>query len=73
MTKELDVTKLSNAMRNSMVARFTVGEIDALADFYGSPEGKSVMKKLGLYMADVMPVIEAETMRAVERVKEVPK
>ena len=73
MTKELDVAKLSTAMLNSMVARFTVAEIDALAKFYGSPEGKSVMKKLGLYMADVMPVIEAETIRAFDRIKEVPE
>jgi len=36
----------------------------ALADFYGSPVGKSAMQKFGAYMADIMPTIEAEIMKA---------
>ena len=32
----------------------------ALAAFYGSPEGRSITKKFGAYMADVMPAIQEE-------------
>jgi hypothetical protein len=35
-----------------------------LADFYGSPVGKSAMQKFGAYMADIMPTMEAEIMKA---------
>lgn len=73
MTQELDMRQLNTAMTDSMVRRFTVAEINALAQFYGSAEGKSVMKKFGLYMADVMPVIQAETMKAIAKAKESTK
>ena len=73
MTQDLDLEQLSTAMKDSMVKRFTVNEIDALARFYGSPEGKSVMKKFGLFMADVMPAIQAETMKAIAKAKESTK
>ena len=39
-------------------------ELKALADFYGSAVGKSAMKKFGTYMADVMPDIQAEMIKA---------
>jgi hypothetical protein len=35
-----------------------------LADFYGSPVGKSAMQKFGAYMADLMPVLQAEIIKA---------
>ncbi len=46
--------------RKAIVKHFTVKEIDALAAFYGSPEGRSISKKFNAYMADVMPVIQEE-------------
>ena len=73
MTEDLDVEPLKDAMVNSMVKHFTVGEINALTAFYGSPEGKSVMKKFGLYMADVMPVLQAETNKAMAKAKQPTK
>jgi hypothetical protein len=66
MTRDLDIARLSDAMMQSMVKHFTVAEIDALTQFYGSLEGRSVMKKFGLYMADVMPVMQAEIERVVQ-------
>jgi len=36
-----------------------------MADLYESPHGQSAMKKMGLYMADLMPVIQSEVSRAV--------
>jgi hypothetical protein len=73
MTEDIDVAQLKDAIVKSMVRHFTVGEINALTAFYGSAEGKSVMKKFGLYMADVMPVIQAETNRAMARAKQSTK
>ena len=57
---------LERAALASMVKVFTAQEINALADFYGSPVGKSAMSKFGLYMADVMPVIQQEMLRAMQ-------
>jgi hypothetical protein len=73
MTEELDLEQVKDAMVASMVKHFTVGEINALTAFYGSAEGKSVMKKFGLYMADLMPVVQAETNKAMARAKQATK
>ena len=64
MTSALDIDALTKAMLDAMVKHFTVQELKALADFYGSPVGKSAMAKFGDYMADVMPTIQAEMMKA---------
>jgi Uncharacterized protein conserved in bacteria (DUF2059) len=57
MTADLDIAALSKAMTDAMVKRFTTDELKALADFYGSPVGKSAMQKFGAYMADIMPAL----------------
>jgi hypothetical protein len=64
MTTEVDISALSKAMIDAMVKNFTTDELKALADFYGSPVGKSAMQKFGAYMADIMPVVQAEIMKA---------
>jgi len=64
MTTEVDIAALSKAMTDAMVKNFTTEELKALADFYGSPVGKSAMQKFGAYMADIMPVMQAEIMKA---------
>jgi len=64
MTTQVDVAALSKAMADALVKNFTTDELKALADFYGSPIGKSAMQKFGAYMADIMPVVQAEMMKA---------
>jgi hypothetical protein len=64
MTTDLDVAALSKAMTDAMVKHFTTDELKALADFYGSPIGKSAMQKFGAYMADLMPIMQAEIIKA---------
>jgi hypothetical protein len=64
MTAELDIPALTKAMKDAMIKHFTAEELKALADFYGSPVGKSAMQKFGAYMADVMPTMQAEIMKA---------
>ena len=64
MTADLDIAALSKAMTDAMVKHFTTDELKALADFYGSPVGKSAMQKFGTYMADIMPVMQGEILNA---------
>lgn len=64
--EDLDIAALEKASTDAMVKHFSVGEIDALADFYGSPEGRSVMKKLGIYTAEVSQAMNAEIRRAIQ-------
>ena len=47
MTKHLDLKAVEQILLDSMVKHFTTKELDALASFYGSPEGKASMKKFG--------------------------
>ena len=68
-TKSLDIDALTKAMNDSMVKTFTAEELKALADFYSSPVGKSAMGKMGTYMADVMPTIQAQMMKALSNSK----
>src|SRR5947199_9381257 len=64
MTTQLDIAALTKAMIDAMVKNFNTDELKALADFYGSPVGKSAMQKFGAYMTDIMPVVQAEIMKA---------
>ena len=64
MTADLDIAALSKAMTDAMVKHFTTDELKALADSYGSPVGKSAMQKFGAYMADIMPALQAEIIKA---------
>lgn len=67
MTKYFDVEAFSTAITEAMVKNFTADELGALADFYGSPLGKSAMKKFGTYMGDVMPAMQTQVMQAVSK------
>ncbi len=64
LTSQLDIGALTKAMIDTMEKHFTTEELKALADFYGSPAGKSAVRKLGAFTADLEPAIEAETMKA---------
>lgn len=66
LTKHVRADALKEAMIISMVKHFTTRELNAMADFYGSPEGKSSLEKFGPYMADVMPMIQAEMQHAMQ-------
>jgi len=67
ITKHLDTAAVEKAIKEAMIKNFTADELKALADFYGSPVGKSAMKKMGAYMADVMPAIQKEMGKAMEK------
>jgi hypothetical protein len=65
MTNKFDIKVMEDSMRAAMLKHFTLLEIEAMVDFYSQPEGRSVMKKMGDYMADVMPDIQSEVERAI--------
>jgi hypothetical protein len=69
LTTQLDIPALTKAMTDAMIRHFTADELKALADFYGSPVGKSAMQKFGAYMADVMPAMQAEIVKAQAKAK----
>jgi hypothetical protein len=66
LTKHFDLDALLAAQKQSLAKIFTVGELKAMIAYYSTPEGKSSMKKMGAYMADLMPVVQAELQKAVQ-------
>jgi hypothetical protein len=44
----------------ALVKNFTVGELQAMVDFFGSPEGQAAYKKFGMYMSETIPLIQQE-------------
>ncbi len=70
MTNYVNIDTITAAMERSLLKHFTAEELKAIADLYSSPAGQSAMKKYGAYMADAMPVIQAEITRALTEFKE---
>jgi hypothetical protein len=62
----------SRITMEGLVKNFTVGELNAMTAFYGSPEGQSAAKKFGPYMAGVMPQIQQEIKKAMDEKKKQP-
>jgi hypothetical protein len=58
---------------DNLVKHFTVGELNVLVAFYGSPDGKSALKKLGPFMADVMSQIQQEVKKAMPETQTEPE
>ena len=54
---------------DGLVKHFTVGELNAMLAFYGSPDGQSASKKYGSYLAEIMPQIQLEVKKAVAEVE----
>ena len=57
---------VSRISMEGLVKTFTVGELNAMTAFYGSPEGQSAAKKFGSYMTGIMPQIQQEVKKAME-------
>lgn len=66
LTEQIDMEELERIMVVGLTKHFTAEELRALADFYESPVGRSVMDKMGEYMADAMPDIMNLVIEAVE-------
>ena len=66
LTKHFDLDALVAAEKQSLAKIFTVGELRAMIAYQSTPEGKSSMKKMGAYIADLMPTIRAELEKALQ-------
>ncbi len=55
MTKYIRINVLERAAMSSMVRHFTVRELNALADFYGSPEGRAVSQHTRAFLYAIQP------------------
>lgn len=64
MTARLDIEKVARVMREALVRVYTADELCALADFYSSPAGRSATRKMGDYLAVVMPRLQEEIRKA---------
>jgi hypothetical protein len=67
--RHLDYERLSKLMLAAMVKNFTTKELNAMAVFYGSPEGQSALAKLPAYLGDVMPVLQSEIQRTIADIR----
>lgn len=69
MSQALDMQKLETLIVTSMTEHFTTNELNALADFYGSPEGVAIVKKMPVYMASTMPRIQSVVIQTAKEFK----
>lgn len=63
-TLHLDIEMVARIMREALVRVYTADELCALADFYSSPAGRSATRKMGHYLAEVMPRLQEEIRKA---------
>ena len=63
MNRGIDRAKLRNLLVISLVEVFTTDELNALADFYGSPIGRSILKKFPQAMAVFTPALLQEILK----------
>ena len=61
--------ELMKVSLQALVKIFNTKELNAMATFYGSAEGQSVIAKYPSYLAEVMPAIVAEVRRAIAEVQ----
>ncbi|MBS0214728.1 MAG: DUF2059 domain-containing protein [Proteobacteria bacterium] len=66
MTKEIDLNKIQSVAQDSLAKNFTLKELNAMTAYAKSPEGASAMRKMKLYMADIMPVMQSEIRRVMD-------
>ena len=59
---------LERSLTESLIEIMTAQEIEALARFYATPEGQSVLRKMPLMMADAMNRYQPIIMAVIEEV-----
>ena len=60
----VDIAAIDEVALGALVKYFTADELASLADYYSTPLAKSATKKMGSYMAELMPSIQAEFLKA---------
>lgn len=73
MQGSLRADRLEQIARDAVISTFTAEEINGLAQFYESGVGKSVLRKFGVYMGQIMPAIQQEVREAYQRLQSMEK
>lgn len=68
ITKEIDTPYLEGVVRDALIKTYTLEEINAFTDFYGSGVGRSVYLKMGTYKKLINKPLKDETIRATSAV-----
>lgn len=66
MREVMDPKEMKPIVIQAMAKHFTVAEMEAMAKFNSSAEGKSATKKMPAYMNDFMPYVQQKTIEAFE-------
>ena len=64
LTKNMRLDVIETAARQSIAKHLTVSELEVFVAFIKKPEARSAMDKMKYYMADLLPVIQQEIVRA---------
>jgi hypothetical protein len=64
MLDYVDMSAIDEVSQGALIKYFTADELASLADYYSTPLAKSATKKMGSYMAELMPSIQAEFLKA---------
>ena len=64
LTKNMRFEVIEAAARESIAKHLTVTELEVFVAFIKKPEARSAMDKMKYYMADLLPVIQEELIRA---------
>lgn len=62
---KLDNDRLSSELHGVFTSSYTLGELQAMRDFYGSPEGRAVLRKRPRVLKEIAGIVEQEISRAV--------
>lgn len=64
MLKNLDVPTIEKILNRAYLKHFDAKELKDMADFFDSPSGKIVAKKLAAFELEVQPLIRAQVIQA---------
>lgn len=62
---KLDNDSLSSELHGVFMSNYTLAELQALRDFYGSPEGHAILRKRPRVLKEIAGIVEQEIARAV--------
>ncbi len=62
---KLDNDRLSSELHGVFMSSYTLDELRALRDFYGSPEGRAILRKRPRVLKEIAGIVEQEIARAI--------
>lgn len=64
LQQNINANQLETASETALIDIFTEAELEAMIEFYGTPEGKSIMEKMPEYQSRLQPVLQAMVQEA---------